>query len=310
MERHPATADSRVEGPCAISPADLPEMIALVNSVMRQGTGQDILTDYPLVYRDVEPAKRFHPESEWPDRIRRAVHPRPIVMEGCAFTVGIICSHRHHPEHRRRGYAERCLQRAIRRMRELEIEISALWTQVATFPLYERSGYHAARCQSWVYPAGRGDAGLFPDHGEEVREYDPASRSDLDAIRALRASEPSGVQRRADEFAILLDLPRMTTWLALRGGIPAAYLVASRAVNKPGLIEGAGDARALETLIRHSLCAIARRRVRHGACPFDIERPARRWTADCRTAGSPGRARISCSASTTSRRSSERSSPG
>ena len=57
----------------------------------------------------------------------------------------------------------------------------------------------------------------------------------------------------AAEAAVLFHLPRMTTWLGLRDGQVAAYLLVSRATNKPGLLEAGGDADTVEGLVRHAL---------------------------------------------------------
>ena len=44
--------NSEIDGPRACRTDELHEMIALVDSVMREGSDQTFLTDYPLVYMD------------------------------------------------------------------------------------------------------------------------------------------------------------------------------------------------------------------------------------------------------------------
>ena len=51
----------------------------------------------------------------------------------------------------------------------------------------------------------------------------------------------------------------MTTWLALDGARVAAYLLESRATNKPGLLEAAGEQVAIAGLVRHVLDRLERR---------------------------------------------------
>ena len=64
------------------------------------------------------------------------------------------------------------------------------------------------------------------------------------------------MRRTAAEYPVLLQLPKMRTLLAMADGAPAAYLVVSRAVNKPGLIEAGGDEAGVETLVHRALAEL------------------------------------------------------
>ncbi|MEZ4735302.1 MAG: GNAT family N-acetyltransferase [Caldilineaceae bacterium] len=230
--------------PC--TPADLPGMIALVDAMMRAGSDQSMLTDYPLVYRaanlnNVRIIKSLPTPTAQVCSTVVAVVPfirRPITVAGCSFSIGIISPTATHPDHRHKGYGSACLQSCLAQMAADDIDLSVLWTQVATFPFYEHAGYQAVRTQSTLYRCTKQDAALFCDHGHSVVVYDSAAPHQLEAMIRLHAQESAGVIRQTDEAAALFTLPKMETWLALDGDQVVAYLVVSLASNKFGLIEG------------------------------------------------------------------------
>lgn len=246
-----------IEGPRSCTKAELPEVIALVDEAMRQGTNQTILTDYPLVYRgeNVSNVQILKVDGQVASVVPFIA--RPVMIEGCHFTVGIISPTATAPEHRRKGYGLHCLNRCIQLMEQAGIELSVLWTRVATFPFYEHGDYQAVRSQGFVYRCNKEDADLFADHGEEIVPCDAKSSSYLEEIRKLHEREICGVVRHPDEYSYLFALPQMETLIARRNGQPVAYLIVSKAINKPGLIEGGGNQRALETLVRYALSQLS-----------------------------------------------------
>ena len=232
---------------------DLPELIALVDAVMRDGSDQSFLTDYPLVYRDGN-LKNIHVVKVGGAIVAEVPYiPKWVRCERCELGLGIISPTATDPKHRHRGYGLACVRAAAAQMQRLGVELSILWTQVATFPFYEHAGFQAVRDLCTVYPLYAADAPLFADHGHEVVIRDPTSGEDLEDLHRLHAQQGPGVVRSADECAALLSLPRMRTLVARSGGRSVAYVVASAAPNRPGLVEGAGDAEALETLLCHTL---------------------------------------------------------
>jgi len=245
--------------PC--SPADVPGMIALVDSILRAGSDQSMLTDYPLVYRaanlnNVRIIKSAPTAAAPASTDVVAVVPfirRPMTMAGCSFSIGIISPTATHPDHRHKGYGSACLQSCLAQMAADDIDLSVLWTQVATFPFYEHAGYQAVRTQSTVYRCTKADAALFRDHGHLIIPYDHTAPHHLAAIMQLHAQETTGVIRQSDETAALFALPKMQTLLALDGDQVVAYLVVSLASNKFGLIEGGGAEHGLQTLLHHAL---------------------------------------------------------
>lgn len=228
-------------------------MIALVNGELRKGSSQSLLSDYPLVYD--ESNLENVPIVKVGGEVVSAVPfiPKRVVLGECCFSIGIISPTATAPEHRRKGYALACLRWSVEKMTRDDIDLSVLWTVVPTFPFYERADYQAVRCQSWVYPCRRDDARRFGKRDIEVVRYDPGTEQHIRDIRAMHEREVYGVERTAQEYLVLFNLPHMETLFALHDGRPVAYLVVSRASNKPGLLEAGGDAGTVEALVRHAL---------------------------------------------------------
>ncbi len=174
----------QVEGPRPCTTHELPELIRMVDGVMRADTDQTMLTDYPLVYRDANlPNTRIVKAG---GRIVSTVPfiPRIVEMDGCSFTIGVISPTATHPEHRRRGYALRCLNACLARMGELGVELSVLWTLTATFPFYEHAATSTAfaRC---TRPKHAASGALMP------------STYRFSACRRCARSSPSGAASRS-----------------------------------------------------------------------------------------------------------------
>lgn len=241
------------EGPMGCTVGDREELVTMVNAIFRPDGRQDILTDYPLVYRDDNLANirlvRVHgrivavvPFIRW-----------QVVHAGCRFSVGIISPTGTHPEHRLRGHALRCLRNCVERMSAQDVDLSVLWTDTETFRFYNHAGYEAVGDQGHRFTWRRADAHRFVDHGETVVRHDPAEPRFLADLCALHDAEPGGLVRTPDRAAALFALPLLTTLLARRRGEAVAYLAISASTNKPGVVEAAGDRDALETLCHHAI---------------------------------------------------------
>ena len=245
-----------IEGPQSCSPEDLPQVIALVDSAMREGSDQTMLTDYPLVYlhSNLENIRIIKSDGKVVSVV--PFLPRPIRIDNCGFNIGIISPTATYPEHRRKGYGLGCLNSCIERMNRVGCELSILWTQVATFPFYECGAYQAVRYQGWTYACRREDAQLFQDNGQKILSYDPATKHYLEDIGRIHHQDVFGVERSLDEQVLLFGLPKTTTLIALEQDLPVAYLIVSGASNKHGLIEAGGESSALETLVHHTLSGL------------------------------------------------------
>ena len=245
-----------IDGPHPCSLEDLPQVISLVDSAMREGSDQTMLSDYPLVYlnSNLENIRIIKSDGKVVSVV--PFLPRPVVIDDCNFSIGIISPTATYPEHRRKGYGLECLNSCIECMDQVGCELSVLWTQVATFPFYECGTYQAVRYQGWTYACRREDAQLFQDNGEKIIPYDPATKLYLEDIAGIHRQDVFGVDRTLEEHALLFGLPKTTALIALKQGTPVAYLINSNASNKPGLIEAGGESSALETLLHHALSGL------------------------------------------------------
>lgn len=249
MNRHPAT-----EGPRACRPDELTEMISLANSVMRQGSTQSFLTDYPLVY-----AAENLPNVQiikTGDTIVSVVPyiPKRIDYSGARFQIGIISPTATHPEHRRLGHARRCLDSCLSLMETSGIELSVLWTLPTTFPFYEQAGFQGLPPQlDWVH-CTKEDAPSFRNHGHSISILDPAAPQQLEIIEALHDNDHRGVIRASSDIQALFTLPRTITYLAHNDtGEVCGYLVYCEGSHKPGILEAEGHPDAVESLVHHVL---------------------------------------------------------
>ena len=248
-----------IDGPRPASPGDVPEVIALVDTAMRDGTDQSMLTDYPLVWApdNLHNVRVLRVDGELAAVV--PVLPRAAVLRGRPMRVGIISPTATAPAHQHRGYGSRCLESAIAAMADAGCALSVLWTLVATFPFYERAGWHPIPYQGLAYALTRADAAAFPvDPTVTVAPLDPTDDEVLRAVCALHDADGrgEGIRRSLREAGALFALPKLRTLVARREGHVAGYLVASRSVNKPGLIEAGGDDGAIETLLREALEAL------------------------------------------------------
>ncbi len=272
-----------IQGPLGCTKTELPELIDMVNAVFRPDGAQNIFTDYPLVYGDENLANiRLI-------RVGGAIAAEvpflawPVEHAGCRIKVGIISATATHADHRMRGHGLRCLNSCVQRMTELGVDLSVLWTRVPTFRFYHHAAYEAVGDQGATFDCTRADAARFGDGGHTIATYDPNTRQFLANIQSLHTSGPTGIVRTTEQAATLLALPRLKTLLALRENQPAAYLCVSASSNKAGIIEGAGDPPALETLMQHALTQLEDDepvRVHTPSCPTVLEALMRRALPD------------------------------
>ena len=242
-----------IDGPRACRASEFEEVIALINQVFRAGTNQDIRTDYPLVFNH---AKMEHMRILKMDGVVVAHVPvwlREAVVGEDRVRIGIISPTVTHPDYRRRGYATRCLRDCIRIMEEEGVPVSVLWTLEATFPFYQQSGWEAVGSQGSLYRLRPEEHALFENSSFDIVQYDPKNADSFNAMVKFHDSEPYRIARTSEEYRALFSLPQTTTFLAMNGRETVAYLMFGEGVNKPGLIEGGGDIRGLETLVRHVL---------------------------------------------------------
>ena len=244
---------AEIDGPRACREDERDKMIALVDDVMRDGIDQTFLTDYPLVYQDSNLQNIFIIQEKREMASVVPYLPREVVVDGCQFSIGIISPTATSANHRKKGYASKCLNVAIEKMVDDEVAISILWTVNSNFPFYERSQFYAVRSQDWLYTCKKGDADLFSDNGHQVIEYKPDSKQYIADIQTMHENELFGILRAPEEYPYLFNLPKSRTLIALQDNKPVGYLMLSNSCNKSGLVEAGGDKVAVETLVNRAL---------------------------------------------------------
>jgi len=246
-----------MDGPRACREDEFGEAIALINSVFRAESDQDISADYPLVFNKA--ALEYMRIVRVDGRIvaHVPVAPRGVRVGGDGFMAAIISPTLSHPDYRHRGYATACLRDCVRIMEEREWPISVLWTQVETFPFYQNSGWEAMSPQGYGYGLVSGDAERLEDGAFDIVSYDSGNGEHLEAIGRFHDAEPNRIVRAREDLAALLALPKLIVHLAVRGGVIAGYVAVGEAMNKVGLLEAGGDLKAIGALVRDRLARLA-----------------------------------------------------
>ena len=242
-----------MDGPRACREPEFDEVISLINRDFRAGTDQDIRTDYPLIFdtSKLQYMRILKVDGKVVSHV--PVAPREAVAANDRFMIGIISPTVTHPDYRARGYATLCLRDCIRIMEEEGWPVSLLWTQEATFPFYQKSGWEAVGPQDRVYRLGPQEQGHFEARSYDIISYDAGNPRHLESIMKMHDAEPYRISRSRTEYRALFALPKTSTFLAMQRNEVASYLMIGLGVNKPGLLEGGGDVEGLEALVRHAL---------------------------------------------------------
>ena len=227
--------------------------MALLDSIFRAGTDQELETDYPLIFTLSKLKYMRIVKVDGKVVAHVPVAPREVAANSDRFTIGVISPTGAHPEYRHQGHGTRCLRDCIRIMNANDWPVSVLWTREATFPFYQNSGFEAVGPQARGYLLRPNDHHLFRRGSLDITLYNSRNPAHLDAVIDMHDREPLRILRTHREYEQLLTLPKMTTLLAVDGGRPVAYLVLTRATNKPGFVEGGGDPDALEALFNQAL---------------------------------------------------------
>ena len=87
-----------MDGPRACRESEFDEIIALINQVFREGTNQDIRTDYPLVFNSSKLG--YMRIIKVDDKVvsHVPVAPREVITLDDTFTIGIISGTVTHPD--------------------------------------------------------------------------------------------------------------------------------------------------------------------------------------------------------------------
>ena len=248
----------RVDGPRGCRPEELPQVIELIDGIFRAGSDQHIATDYPLVFtpRHAQRSRVLAVAGRIVAHVPAA--PRIAAAGPDRFGVAMIAPTATHPDHRRRGYATRCLRDAHRVIAGHGCLAAALWTVPATFPFYRHSGWESVASQGEAFVLTAADRGRFRPAPLAVSTQGDAEQGVAELL-ALHRAEPWRLERDEQQARALFRLPKITVYRAddagVRGGAGRlrAYLVLGAGTNKPGIIEATGDPVAVEHLLHHVL---------------------------------------------------------
>jgi GNAT superfamily N-acetyltransferase len=248
----------RVDGPRACRPEELPQVTELIDGIFRAGSDQHIATDYPLVFtpRHAQRSRVLAVAGRIVAHVPAA--PRIAAAGPDRFGVAMIAPTATHPDHRRRGYATRCLRDAHRVIAGHGCLAAALWTVPATFPFYRHSGWESVASQGEAFVLTAADRGRFRPAPLAVSTQGDDEQGMAEFL-ALHRAEPWRLERDEQQARALFRLPKITVYRAddagVRGGAGhlRAYLVLGAGTNKPGIIEATGDPVAVEHLLHHVL---------------------------------------------------------
>ena len=233
-------------------------MTELIDGIFRAGSDQHIATDYPLVFtpRHAQRSRVLAVDGRIVAHVPAA--PRIAAAGPDRFGVAMIAPTATHPDHRRRGYATRCLRDSHRVIAGHGCLTAALWTVPATFPFYRHSGWEAVASQGEAFVLTAADRDRFRPAPLAVSTQGDDEQG-MAELLALHRAEPWRLERDEQQARALFRLPKITVYRAddagVRGGAGhlRAYLVLGAGTNKPGIIEATGDPVAVEHLLHHVL---------------------------------------------------------
>ena len=244
----------RVDGPRGCRPEELPQVIELIDAIFRADSDQRIATDYPLVFtpRHAERSRVLAVDGRIVAHVPAA--PRIAVAGPDRFGVAMIAPTATHPDHRRRGFATRCLRDAHGVIAGHGCVAAALWTERATFPFYRHSGWEAVASQGEAFVLTAADRDRFRPAPFAVGTQGDDEQG-MAELLALHRAEPWRLERDEQQARALFRLPKITVYRADDAGAGRlrAYLVLGAGTNKPGIIEATGDPVAVEHLLHHVL---------------------------------------------------------
>ncbi len=242
-----------MDGPRACHESEFDEVISLINSVFREGTDQDISTDYPTIFNKSKECLDLMRIVKLDGKVvsQVPVKPRQAIVRDDEFTFGIISPTVTHPDHQGNGYATLCLRDCVRIMEENDWPLSAVWTETHNFHFYRKSDFEIVSSQGWIYFLKPEQYHLFENNGFDIVAYDPANPAHLDAIMSIHEAEPYRIGRSRKEYELFFTLPKLATFLAAKDSRIATYLMFGEGLNKPGIVEAGGATDAVEALLRH-----------------------------------------------------------
>jgi len=241
-----ATPESRmekVEGPKACSDSEIAPTLDLINLVHRTLRGMEptIGQDYSHIYQheNLENVRVIKVDGKIVSSV--GLFPSEVKVGDVTIKVGGINCLATHPDYRRHGYASILTKDCIRKMEEEHYDLSMLGTQITEY--YRRFDWENGGVEN-IYTFDRGNVTLLPDLNNcKVQE---GFEDYLEEIHSVHSQERLGAIRDLQLTKILLGRPNTNTYVAVKDGQLAAYII----LRGERVVEYGGEVRFVTGLIR------------------------------------------------------------
>jgi GNAT superfamily N-acetyltransferase len=231
----------------ALEPEEVAGACADLHDWLRPGSPFDLAREYPLVYGPVADARHCGVFEGGLLRSHAALRCVDVMVEGRVVRIGLIGSVATAPQARRRGLAHRALDCVHAWATEQKAAGTLLWSDRLQW--YAKLGYGSVGRETHIVLARdpEAPAGLRP------RTATPA---DTARLLALHEGKPVHVRRTREEFAALLRIPGMHTFVAEEGGRVSAYACLEKGQDFPNTVhELGGEDGVVETLLSEILAS-------------------------------------------------------
>lgn len=196
---------------------------------------EGLLAEYPLAFDALGPGEVVSVEEDGEVRAACAILRRDFAFGEERAPLGLIGSVVTHPEHRKRGWMSRLMDRAESRLVEQGCEHALLWAEDPA--VYRSRGYRAFGWEVLhiVDPeAVAADGGRAKVHGAARNR--PLRDGDVGEIHALYGGHPERCLRSESETRALLRAPKMTSMVRADGDRVLAYALVGRGEDLVGVV--------------------------------------------------------------------------
>lgn len=226
-------------GACA--PADYAALEQTLDLWLRPA-GPRLGLEYPLLFRpspDLLHLTARGPEGAF--LAHAALLQRRILGGGIELPVAMLSCVAARPGARGLGLGSRIVSHALEQARARGAALALLWSDRESF--YGRLGFRRSGRELVV----RLDSADFPGAWPEPVA---ATAGHLPGLLALRERTPVRMARSAEEWARLLAIPRLETYLLPGAAAPSAYLCLGKGLDFPEVVhELCGEPAAVEALL-------------------------------------------------------------
>lgn len=233
----------------ALEPAEVTAACADLHDWLRPGSPFDLAREYPLVYGADSDARHCGVFEDSVLLSHAALRCVNLSVEGRSLRLGLIGSVATAPDARRRGLAQRAIACLHAWAAEQKTTMTLLWSD--RVPWYSKMGYARVGQETHIVMTRDPDAPVAP-------RPQPAAVADTPSLLALHEAKPVHVRRTVREFAALLAIPGMRTFVDRIGGRVHAYACLEKGQDFPNTVhEVGGDDGVVEALLREVLASSA-----------------------------------------------------